>query len=189
MTTKVLKPAAFLDRDGVLVADTGYVHRIDEMQILPGVAATLKELQDRGHLLIVVTNQAGVARGYYGEADVVAFHEELARRIQAESGAVIDAFYYCPHHPDGEAFQYAVKCLCRKPGTAMLEQAGQEFPIDWELSFMVGDRKSDVECALNAHIRGFQIASGQYDLHPEPYANISSLADLLNHADFRQGGR
>lgn len=175
------RPAAFLDRDGVLIEDSGYAYKVEDMNILPDVSSTLKSLQDRGYLLIVISNQAGVARGYFGEEDVKIFHKELARRIELASGAKIDAFYYCPHHPEGKVLEYRKNCDCRKPGIAMLTQAAKDFPIDWEKSFFVGDRSSDIDCAINARIRGFQILSDQYEMHPHPTANIKGLGDVLNH--------
>jgi D-glycero-D-manno-heptose 1,7-bisphosphate phosphatase len=173
------RPAAFLDRDGVLIVDSGYVFRSEDLIILPGVPMTLKALQDRGYLLIVISNQAGVARGYFGEDDVRAFHRELGARIEALSGAKINAFYYCPHHPEAKVLEYKKTCDCRKPGTALLTEAGRDFAIDWSKSFLVGDRSSDIECAFNGNIKGFQIQSDQYDMHPSPFAFIKSLADVL----------
>lgn len=174
------RPVAFLDRDGVLVEDSGYAYKIEDLKVLPHVSQTLKQLQDRGYLLIVVSNQAGVARGYFGEDDVKVFHQELARRVEAESGAKFDAFYFCPHHPDGSVAAYAQSCDCRKPGIALLTQASKDFVIDWEKSFFVGDRSSDIDCAINAKIRGFQIES-DYDMHKSPFANIKNLASVLNY--------
>lgn len=176
-----LKPAAFLDRDGVLIFDSGYVFKADDLQILPGVPETLKKLQDLGYLLIVISNQAGVARGYFGEEDVKLFHKELAKKIEAQSGAKIDAFYYCPHHPEAKVLEYKQACECRKPGTAMLKQAQNDFAIDMEKSFFVGDRSSDIDCAINGKVKGFQIHSDQYEMHPTPFANIHSLSDVLNY--------
>lgn len=175
----VPRPVAFLDRDGVLVEDTGYAYKVEDLKVLPNVSHTLKKLQDLGYLLIVISNQAGVARGYFGEDDVGVFHKELARRVEAESGAKIDAFYFCPHHPQGSVAVYARSCDCRKPGIALLTQASKDFAIDWDSSFFVGDRSSDIDCAINAKIRGFQIESG-YDMHKEPFANIKELASVLD---------
>jgi len=180
MSIRSKRPAAFLDRDGVLVEDTGYAYKIEDLILLPEVSKTLKILQDQGYLLIVISNQGGVARGFFSEEDVKVFHKELSRQITAESGASIDAFYFCPHHPAGSVTAYAKVCDCRKPGIAMLEQAGKDFAIDWEKSFFVGDRASDIDCAINAGIRGFQIASA-YEMHQKPFANIKSLADVLTH--------
>lgn len=174
------RPAAFLDRDGVLIFDSGYVFKADDIQILPDVPQTLKALQDRGYLLIVISNQAGVARGYFGEDDVRAFHKELAKRIEKASGAKIDAFYYCPHHPEAKVLEYRMNCECRKPGTAMIKAAQKDFAIDLDKSFFVGDRSSDIDCAINANVRGFQIHSDQYEMHVKPFANIKSLKDILS---------
>ncbi len=175
------RPAAFLDRDGVLIFDSGYVFKSDDLKILPGVPETLKKLQDLGFLLIVISNQAGVGRGYFTEDDVKIFHQQLALQIEARSGAKIDAFYYCPHHPDAKVLEYKKECDCRKPGIAMLNQAKNDFAIDWDKSFFVGDRSSDIDCAINAKIKGFQIHSDQYEMHAAPFANIKSLADVLSY--------
>ncbi len=174
------RPAAFLDRDGVLVEDVGYAYKVSDLKLLPNVPKTLKELQDRGYLLIVISNQAGVSRGYFGEEDVKVFHEELARRIEKESGARIDAFYFCPHHPEGSIALYTQSCECRKPGIGMLTQAAKDFAIDLDKSFFVGDRSSDIDCAINAKIRGFQIESS-YEMHEKPFANIKDLASVLSY--------
>ena len=149
------RAAAFLDRDGVLNVDHGYVHRLDALDLIPGAADAVRLLNEAGYLVIVVTNQSGVARGYYVEADVARFNEELARRLAAQ-GARVDAFYYCPHHPEGTVARYAVACDCRKPGPGMLEQAARDFAIDRAKSFLVGDRDGDSEAAASFGIKGIK---------------------------------
>ena len=179
---KNLRPAAFLDRDGVIVRDLGYVYRLEDLEILPQAAETIHELHQLGFLVIVISNQAGVAKGKYAESDVKAFHLALQAELIAKTSVGADAYYYCPHHPDGTVPAYAIACDCRKPGIALLQKAAEDFAIDWSKSFFVGDRRSDIECAEKAKIPGFQILSGQYEVHPHPFANIQGLADVLTYA-------
>jgi len=147
------RPAAFLDRDGVLNLDHGYVHRIDELDIVPGAGEAVRLLNDAGYLVVVVTNQSGVARGLYGEDDVRRFNDELAARLAAQ-GARIDAFYYCPHHPEALVARYRVACDCRKPKPGLLAQAARDFDIDRGKSFLIGDRDGDSEAAAGFGIKG-----------------------------------
>ena len=113
------RPAAFLDRDGVLNVDTEYTHRIDELEWIPGAQQAVKLLNDAGYHVLVVTNQSGVARGFYEESAIDIFHQHMQQEL-ARHGAHIDAFYYCPHHPDGTVKAFKLTCLCRKPGVGML---------------------------------------------------------------------
>lgn len=156
MTTA--KPAAFLDRDGVLNVDRDYVHRIDQLTWIDGAAEAIKLLNNAGYLVIVVTNQSGVARGLYDEAAIGTLHAHM-RDYLAARGARIDAFYYCPHHPQGKIERFAITCACRKPGTGMLEQAAADWPIDRARSFMIGDKDIDVAAAAAFGIRGAKFDS------------------------------
>jgi D-glycero-D-manno-heptose 1,7-bisphosphate phosphatase len=149
------RPAAFLDRDGVLNIDHGYTHRLDELDIVPGADEAVRLLNDAGYLVVVVTNQSGVARGLYGEDEVRRFNEELAKRLGAQ-GAHIDAFYHCPHHPEGSVARFAVACDCRKPKPGMLAQAARDFAIDRTRSFLIGDRHGDSEAAAAFGIKGIR---------------------------------
>lgn len=147
------RPAAFLDRDGLLNEDDGYTHRPEQLRWLPGAREAIRHLNDKGWYVFVVTNQAGVARGYYTETDVDLFHQHMQAELQ-EYGAHIDAFAYCPHHPIGTVAHFARDCTCRKPRTGMLEALAARWPIEIERSFLLGDKDSDVECG-----RQFGIAS------------------------------
>ena len=150
---KTRRPAAFLDRDGVLNVDHGYAHRIDQLDWVDGAAGAVRLLNEAGYTVIVVTNQSGIARGLYSEADVHAFHAHMQDVLKTQ-GARIDAFYHCPHHPDGRVTGFAVECDCRKPGTGMLQQATREWPLDLTRSFLIGDRDGDMEAAKAFNIRG-----------------------------------
>jgi len=156
------RPAAFLDRDGVLNVDRDYVHRADQLEWIDGVPETIRLLNDAGYLVIVVTNQSGVARGYYDEAAIHTLHDHMRDTLAAQ-GSRIDAFYYCPHHPQGQIAAYTMRCDCRKPGSGMLEQAARDWDIDRARSFMIGDKDIDIAAATAFGIRGalFNAATGR----------------------------
>lgn len=147
------RPAAFLDRDGVLNVDGGYTYRPEQLKWIEGAPKAVRLLNDAGYIVIVVTNQSGVARGFYDEDAVRRFHAHMQAALQGH-GAHIDAFYYCPHHPDGTVSQYALRCNCRKPGIGLLEQATREWPIDLTRSFLIGDRAHDLATADAFKIKG-----------------------------------
>lgn len=178
MVVKPKKPAAFLDRDGVLNRDHGYVYRPQDLEILPGVLEGLRLLKDKGYWLIVVSNQSGVARGLFSSADVEGFHRAMDEKFRDSLGFGIDAFYFCPHHPQGSVLEWAQECTCRKPKPGLIEQAARDFPIDWSRSFMVGDKASDIACAEAAGIAGIQIAASQYEAHKKPFALLTSLDQI-----------
>lgn len=147
------RPAAFLDRDGVLNVDRGYAHRPDQLEWIDGAPEAVRLLNDAGYLVIVVTNQSGIARGLYDEDAVRRFHAHMQTALQGH-GAHVDAFYYCPHHPEGSVSQYALRCNCRKPAIGLLEQAAREWPIDLSRSFLIGDRAHDLAAAAAFNIKG-----------------------------------
>ena len=143
LSDQLTRPAVFFDRDGTLNVDAGYTHTIDAFRWLDGVPAMIKRLNDRGIFVFVVTNQAGVARGFYDESAVLELHRwmnEDLRRI----GAHIDAFRYCPHHPNGIVPAYSRACDCRKPGSRMIEELLEQWTVRRERSLMVGDTPTDV---------------------------------------------
>lgn len=174
------RPAIFLDRDGVLNQDLGYVYQFEESIIPPSVPSALKLLKSQNYLLIVITNQAGIARGFYNEEDVHKFHERMQHFFHEKSGVLIDAFYYCPHHPKGSVSKYAINCNCRKPKTGMIEQAIKEFSIDIENSFLIGDKVSDIDCGKNMGINSLQIFNNQYEKHNDAWAYATSLVDAVD---------
>lgn len=155
------RPAAFLDRDGVLNVDAGYTHQPNQLEWIPGAPQAVRLLNEAGFLVIVVTNQAGVARGYYDEATVRRFHAHMQNELAAY-GAHIDAFYYCPHHPAGVVKEFAIRCHCRKPEPGLLEQAARDWPIDRDRSFLIGDKDDDLAAAAAFHVRGirFDVRAG-----------------------------
>lgn len=156
------RPAVFLDRDGVLNRDDNYVHRPEDFHWIPGAKTAVRALNDAGYLVLVVTNQAGVARGYYGEAEVVALHRWINETLRPE-GAHVDAFYYCPHHPEGIVTDYALPCSHRKPGPGMLVRAMAEWPIRKKDSAIIGDKPSDIEAGEAAGIAGHLFEGGDLE--------------------------
>ena len=151
-----MQPAAFLDRDGVLNIDHGYVCRIEDVEWVPGAAEATRALHEAGYLVIVVTNQSGIARGMFSEAEYLAFSDAYRGAFPGH----LDAVYYCPHHPHAGEAPYLKDCDCRKPNSGMLEQAIREWPISRDGSFMIGDKDSDVEAARRTGIPGYLFAGG-----------------------------
>lgn len=147
------RPAVFFDRDGVINVDKGYVFRKEDFEWMPGVIDKIKDYNDKGFYVFIVTNQSGVARGYYGEEDVRALHRWMNEEL-AGYGAHIDAFYYCPHHPDYGDTDYRMKCSCRKPQPGLILRAFSQWDVDKGNSFLIGDKESDIEAARAAGIRG-----------------------------------
>jgi D-glycero-D-manno-heptose 1,7-bisphosphate phosphatase len=147
------KPAVFLDRDGTLIKDVGYLAEPSEIRLYRGVAQALRKLRAAGYLLFVVTNQSGVARGYFPESSVKKVHRSLQTRLKAQ-GARIDGFYYCPHYPGAPLKAYAKSCSCRKPNPGMVRQASRSFAVDLKKSYMVGDKLDDLGLAARAGLAG-----------------------------------
>lgn len=157
-----LRPAVFLDRDGVLNVDKGYLYRQEEFEWMPGAIAAVKRLNSLGYLVFVVTNQSGVARGYYSEGDVAALHGWMNGEL-GKQGARIDKFYYCPHYTEGTVPGYVTTCQCRKPLPGLILAAFAEWDIDKANSFLVGDKDSDLAAAAAAGISGYKFTAGDLD--------------------------
>jgi D-glycero-D-manno-heptose 1,7-bisphosphate phosphatase len=165
-TQGTVRPAVFLDRDGTINVEKDYLHRIEDFEFIPGAPEAIKRLNDSGFLVIVVTNQAGVARGYYAEEAVVALHEHT-QQLLADYGTRIDAFYHCPHHPTEGLGNYRIDCGCRKGSPGMLLQAAREHSINLARSFMIGDKVADVEAGIRAGCRPILVRTG-YGSMEEP---------------------
>lgn len=157
------RPALFFDRDGVLNQDAGYVHRPDQFRWIEGAVEAVRAVNDAGWLAFVVTNQSGVARGYFDEAAVVRLHDWMNGELRAR-GAHIDEFRYCPHHVvENGVARYAVACDCRKPKPGMILDLLRSWPIDRAASMLIGDKQTDLEAARAAGIRATLFDGG--DLH------------------------
>jgi D-glycero-D-manno-heptose 1,7-bisphosphate phosphatase len=151
--------AVFLDRDGTLIRDIGYLTRVDQIEILPRVPQALRLLRENGLKIVVVTNQSAVARGMLSERDLAHVHQVLIERLEEEGGR-IDALYYCPHHPTEGLDGYRIVCDCRKPKPGMIRRAVEELQLDVSSSFVVGDQNIDMELAVQAGARGVRLNLG-----------------------------
>jgi D-glycero-D-manno-heptose 1,7-bisphosphate phosphatase len=147
-----LRPAVFLDRDGTIAEEVGYLNHASRFRMFPWVAGALQRLNEAGYAVVVVTNQSGVGRGYFPETLVNEVNQLMTQQLSS-SGVKIDAIYYCPHVS-------AENCNCRKPRTGMLERAAREHALDLQHSFVVGDRYGDIQLARNARARGILVRTG-----------------------------
>jgi D-glycero-D-manno-heptose 1,7-bisphosphate phosphatase len=155
----VKRPAVFLDRDGTINEEMGYVNHPSRFVLLPHSAKALRLLNQEGFLAIVVSNQSGVARGYFPETLVHEINDQMRSVLKME-GARVDAIYYCPHHPSGSVPSYRMTCHCRKPSTGLIQLACDHYEIDMDRSFVIGDRLTDMEMARNAGLRGVLVKTG-----------------------------
>jgi len=153
------RPAVFIDRDGTISEEVGYVNHVSRFRIYPYSAEAIRRLNQNNWLAILVTNQAGVARGYFAEDVITSVHNELNTRLENEH-ARLDAIYYCAHHPTVGEPPYRFDCDCRKPKVGLITRAASEFEIDLPNSWMIGDRFSDIELARNADLHSAFVLSG-----------------------------
>lgn len=158
-----LRPALFLDRDGVVNVDTGYAHRAEDLVLTPTAARGIRRANEAECLVVVVTNQSGVARGLFGLDDIDRFHRAIDDRLRG-AGARIDAYYCCPYHPDGTVAAFSMVHEDRKPAPGMLLRAMRDRPIDAARSLMVGDRRSDMEAAAAAGVAAVLVPRDDCDL-------------------------
>jgi D-glycero-D-manno-heptose 1,7-bisphosphate phosphatase len=154
-----VRPAVFLDRDGTLIEEIGYLDRLDRLALFPYTIDAVRLLNRAGFAVVVVTNQAGIARGIVREAFVHEAHRVITDRLAA-GGARIDAFYYCPHHPAGTVPELRQACDCRKPAPGMLRRAAAELDLDLSRSFAIGDRVHDATAAVAVGARGVLVRTG-----------------------------
>jgi D-glycero-D-manno-heptose 1,7-bisphosphate phosphatase len=175
------RAAAFLDRDGTLLQEAGYLDRLEQVSPFPFSIDAVRLLNRAGLAVVVVTNQSGVGRGFYDEAFVQRTHEVVAAQFAA-GGARIDGFYYCPHHPDAAIEPYRQRCECRKPEPGMLRAAARDLDLDLGRAFLVGDKWSDVQAGTAAGARGILVRTGYgaaSERSPAAGASPSLIADNL----------
>ncbi|MFZ4759717.1 MAG: D-glycero-beta-D-manno-heptose 1,7-bisphosphate 7-phosphatase [Burkholderiaceae bacterium] len=176
------RPAAFVDRDGVINEDLGHVHRIEDFHLLPGATAGLRLLQAAGYRLVVVTNQAGIARGLYTEADYQRLTRHLRTALRRE-GITLDAVYHCPHHPEAGLGVLRTACACRKPGPGMLLRARDELGVDLTRSVLIGDKRSDLEAGRAAGVGRLALVESGHAIGAADRAAADLVcADLLEAA-------
>ena len=154
-----MERAVFLDRDGVISEEVGYLDDSDRLRLIPQAAGAVKLLNQSGFKTIVITNQSGVALGYFSDDVLGDIHRKM-EELLSEQGASLDGIYYCPHHPEGTVETYRRECDCRKPATALLVKAAGEHGIDVASSYLVGDKRSDMECAHRAGATGILVLTG-----------------------------
>jgi D-glycero-D-manno-heptose 1,7-bisphosphate phosphatase len=173
-----VKRAVFLDRDGTINIEKDYLYQAADFEFVAGAPEAIRLLNQAGLMVVVVTNQSGVARGYYTEEDVEILHRHIASELE-RADAHVDAWLYCPHHPSGRG-SYALPCDCRKPLPGMLKSAARRYDIDLQNSIMIGDKRADIEAGLAAGCRTILVRTG-YGAKEEPYvsSNTTVCDDLL----------
>jgi len=185
MTTGNGKRAVFLDRDGVLNVDNGYVSQVDDFEFIEGVIEACKKLKDKGYLLVVITNQSGIARGYFSEEQFHTLTEWMDWSL-ADRGVDLDGIYYCPHHAEKGLGEYKVACDCRKPKPGMLLSAIKDLNIDVSNSILVGDKVSDLQAGIAAGVKmnylvrtGKEISNEGEQLATAVFADLATIAEQL----------
>lgn len=179
------RPAVFIDRDGTINEQMGYINHLSRFVLLPGTAQAVSLLNRNRYLTIIVSNQSGVARGYFPIELVEQVHDHLKNLLEQES-AHVDGIFYCPHHPMGTLPEYSIKCDCRKPSPGLVEKACRSFEIDMENSYVIGDRCSDIELAQRCGLKGILVTTGyglgdiKYVLPNKPFKPLSIKKDLLD---------
>lgn len=175
------KKIAFLDRDGIINVDHGYVYKVEDFSFVEGFLTLYNKIIELGYIPVVITNQSGVARGYFTLKDVQNFHNYINSQLASEGFPHIYSFKICPHHPSGKVENYAKECLCRKPKTGLIEEFASEadFDINWDESIMIGDKKSDVDLGINMKIKTIQLNSGKYDLNENATYIVKNLSQAI----------
>ena len=182
ITSNLLKPAVFLDRDGTINEESGYLHKKEECRFIPGAKEAVARLCAAGFTVVVVTNQSGIARGYYSEADLNELHRYMEEEFAA-AGGKIAAWYHCPHHPDYPAADG--DCSCRKPLPGMLVSAAAELGIDLASSWMIGDKLADVEAGVAAGCHTILVRTGYGSAEAAVLpAGLTVLDDLTAAAEY-----
>jgi len=177
-----MNPGAFLDRDGTINVDAGYVASPEQLEFTPGAIEAILTLNRRGYLVAVITNQAGVARGFHTEADVELFHAEMTRQLALE-GAHIDRYYHCPHHIEGVVESFAIQCECRKPGDLLYRRAISDLDLDPARCIAVGDKTTDLTPAIGLGAEGVLIVQEGHVERPmteeEPFQRAEDLRSAV----------
>ena len=153
------KRAIFLDRDGTINEEVGYIEHLDRLRIIPEAYEAIRLINLSGFIAVVITNQAGIAKGLFNEDFVIKTNERL-QEFLGQKGAAIDAFYFCPHHPTEGVPPYRMVCDCRKPAPGLFYQAARDMAIDLAASYMIGDRYRDMEAAHRAGVKGVLVKTG-----------------------------
>jgi D-glycero-D-manno-heptose 1,7-bisphosphate phosphatase len=177
VTEERQRKAIFMDRDGTLLVEVGYLNHPSLVVPYHFTAEALRKAREEGFLLISVSNQSGIARGYLTEKELLSIHDRMQSML-AREGAALDGIYYCPHHPEGRVPKYRRRCECRKPGTALGRQAAERFHIDLGRSFMIGDKESDLRFGRSLGMAACLVRTG-YGSHEERRLGKDMLNDIL----------
>lgn len=184
MTTGNGKRAVFLDRDGVLNVDNGYVSQVDDFEFIEGVIEACKKLKEKGFLLVVITNQSGIARGYFSEEQFHTLTEWMDWSL-ADRGVDLDGIYYCPHHAQKGEGEYKIECDCRKPKPGMLTSAIEELNIDVSRSILVGDKESDIQAGISAGVETNYLVRTGKDITEQGKLLATAVLDDLSAVEAR----
>ena len=177
-----MKPAVFLDRDGTIIQDVGYLDSLDRIEFFPWTVDSIRAFNRAGLAVVVVTNQSAIARGVIDEAFVGETHRRISVFIEA-GGARIDAYYYCPHHPEGSVDRYRRECTCRKPGRELVDRAAADLGLDLAQSTVVGDRWGDVQLGRAVGARALLVRTGVgIDEERQPWPELAADATVDNLA-------
>ncbi len=175
-----LRKAVFLDRDGVVNIDHGYVSRWENFEFVPGALVAMRALKHAGFSLVIVTNQSGIARGYYTESQYQTLTFTM-RQVLSEAGAAVDEVYHCPHHPAGSVVSLTMNCYCRKPAPGMIFRAARDLNLSLPDSILVGDKPSDIQAARAAGIgKAYIVHSDKSDSEPKLAGADAAYADLFS---------
>lgn len=185
---KAIKPVVFLDRDGTLNEEVGYIRDLNDLKLIEGAGASVRKLNQSGVAAILITNQTGAARGYYDEDHIKALNNKLLALLK-EEGAYLDDVYYCPHLEDGIVEKFSFECQCRKPAIGLVERAYNDHPqLDRSRAFVVGDKATDVELASNCGAKGVlvetgygkQVLSGEYQWKVVPDYQAQTIIEAID---------
>ncbi len=177
-----MNKAVFLDRDGTIVEDVGYLSSPEQIKFIPGSIDAIKSLNQSGFKVIVISNQSGIARGHFTE-DMLQTIDKIIHRGLLHGGAHIDAHYYCPHHPEQGVYPYQQECECRKPNTGLIKKATEKFNVDPNSSFMIGDKTTDIELGKRSGLKTALVKTGygqkQIEHAKEPDKIAENLAEAV----------
>lgn len=188
MTKTNKRPVVFLDRDGTLNKEIGYIHNLDDLILIDGASEAIRRLNQARVAAVLVTNQTGAARGFYAESHILDLNQRLSNLLQ-DDNAYLDAIYYCPHLADAPVAEFSCDCNCRKPKTEMVERAFAEHPdFDRQAAYVVGDKSTDVELAVNCQAKGIlvetgygqQVIEGSYQWPVKPNFQAASIVDAVD---------
>jgi D-glycero-D-manno-heptose 1,7-bisphosphate phosphatase len=176
-----MNKAVFLDRDGTIIEDVGYLSSPEQIKFIPGSIDAIKSLNQSGYKVIVISNQSGVARGHFSE-DMLQTVDKVVHRGLLHGGAHVDAHYYCPHHPQHGVYPYKQECDCRKPNTGLVKQAAKKFDIDLKSSFMIGDKATDIELGKRSGVKTAMVRTGYGVKELEKAKDPDKIAENLAEA-------